>query len=101
MIGSFIGTFAIGLLSAHIYCCGRQVAGKMYDSFLDIFRATEEDEERMRLDPEEEAEILEWERNHPLKKKDDARHRTKATTKPRPPSKPSGRRKKRKPASRG
>ena len=99
MIGSFIGTFAIGLLSAHVYCCGQQIAGKMHDSFLDIFREAEGDAERMKLDPEEEAQILEWERQHPLKKKDDARHRTKSSTKPRPPSKPSGRRKKRKPAN--
>lgn len=101
MIGSFIGTFAIGLLSAHVYFCGQQIAGKMYDSFLDIFREAEGDAERMRLDPEEEAEILEWSRSHPLKKKNEEaepRHRTKAATKPRPPSKRSRRRKKRKPA---
>ena len=99
MIGSFIGTFAIGLLSAHVYFCGQQIAGKMYDSFLDIFREAEGDAERMRLDPEEEAEILEWERNHPLKKKNDARHRTKSSKKPRPPSKRSRHRKTRKPAN--
>lgn len=99
MIGSFIGTFAIGLLSAHVYFCGQQIAGKLYDSVLDVFREAAGDAERMKLDPEEEAEILEWERNHPLKKKNDARHRTKSSTKPRPPSKRSRHRKTRKPAN--
>ena len=72
MIGSFIGTFAVGLLSAHVYYNGRAIKKKLdkvYDSLLDCFRLTPEDEERMKLTPEEEAEAREWSRRNPTKKK--------------------------------
>lgn len=71
MIGSFIGTFAVGLLSAHVYHNGRAIKKKLdkaYDSLVDCFRLTPEDMERMRLTPEEEAEALEWGRRNPKKK---------------------------------
>ena len=75
MIGSFIGTFAVGLLGAHVYHNGRAIKKKLdkaYDDMCSFFwrihGTFEEDEERMKLAPEEEAEAIEWCRRNPKKK---------------------------------
>ena len=101
MIGSFIGTFAVGLISAHVYYSGREGLDKLYDSLVDCFRLTPEDEERMKLSPEEEAEALEWGGRNPKKKdaEEERPRRAKVKAKPRRRPKPSGRRKGRKPAN--